>query len=501
MAPYNQLVIGVSRSSTYLLVLVAGPIVPIALSLAGLIVARALPPSVYGQVAYFFSSFNLITILWQLGLSPLATGEVARSIRTGGVAAAARVTPPYLIARLVSLAVLIPVGIGAALLGDPIVASATAAAAIALLATFAQALAQGLGRASLVAGTQIVQALLYLAIVAVWAKEEPERVFLAVSATYAFSLLAMAWASQRLVPNVTTWWSLSRGHWRIVGHAVGWLYGIALLMTPFSSLAVLTLGSAGRFDDAAAFSIGFTIPLLMSVSAATIISIQYYPHLCHLLADAVSDARRHFDLLYRLLAWAGLSVAVVLLTQPGAVISVLFTSAYAGAIAPLTSLAPAAFFLPVVQLGLWTLIAHRLWRWATALAATELGVVIPFIAASLFISQVPLWLVGVGHTLASAGALGIAVLGLRKQSAQYDWRPRRIALAAAAALPTALWAHAQDAADGKTAAIVLLLLLGAAVTISSGLVMWSPEIWPVARAHLPGRVSGADRRSADASFE
>src|SRR5579871_6042808 len=96
------------RHSTYLMVLIAGPLVPIALSLAGLIVARSLPPNLYGRVAYFFSSFNLIMILGQLGLGPLATGEVARSIRTGGVAAAARVTPPYLIARLTSLAVLIP---------------------------------------------------------------------------------------------------------------------------------------------------------------------------------------------------------------------------------------------------------------------------------------------------------------------------------------------------------------------------------------------------------
>jgi O-antigen/teichoic acid export membrane protein len=498
--------IGLRRHSRYLIVLAAGPIVPIALSFAGLLVARTLLPSEYGRIAYFFSSFNLITILGQLGLGPLATGEVARVVRARGAAAASLVTPPYVIARIASIAFLIPFGVGAALLGDQVLASATLAAGVALLATFAQALAQGLGRASFVASVQIGQALVYLMVVVVWAREAPERVFLTVTASYVLALLVMSWACRSVVPDITRWWSLSRGHWRGMGHAIGWLYTIALLMTPFSSLAVLVLGQAGRFDDAAAFSIAFTIPQLMSVSAATIIGIQYYPQLCQLLVDSRSDARRHFDLLYRLLAWMGISAAAILLIDPAAVISVLFTSAYAIAIAPLASLSLTAALLPLIQLGLWTLIAHRLWRSSVALAATQLVVVLPFIVVTLLTPGIPLWVVGVGHTTAAAAALSIAMIALLRLGDGYDWRPRRIAFAAVAGiLATAVTRATIPAGDGP-AMIVSLAVVCITAVIVTGLVVWSPEIRStLARTRASWRLAGAaehsDTRSAQASSE
>src|SRR5207244_6251504 len=106
----------------------------------------------------------------------------------------------------------------------------------------------------------------------------------AVMVTYALALLVGLWACRQLLPNVNVWWSLSRGRWRAVGESLGWLYATALLQTPFTSLAVLSLGRAGRFEDAAAFSIALTLPLLLWVSSSTIIAIQYYPRLCGLLA-------------------------------------------------------------------------------------------------------------------------------------------------------------------------------------------------------------------------
>jgi O-antigen/teichoic acid export membrane protein len=491
-------VTGLRRQSTYLIVLVAGPIVPIALSFAGLLVARSLSPTVYGRVAYFFSAFNLITILWQLGLGPLATGEVARSTRAGGIRAAAQVTPPYLIARLVSLALLIPVGIGAALLGDPIVASASAAAGIALLAIFAQALTQGLGYAGLVGSVQIAQALLYLIVIVIWAKDAPERVFLAVGATYALSLIAMAWASRSVVPNITRWWTLSRGRWRSTTQAVGWLYAIALLQTPYSSLAVIGLGNLGRFEDAGSFSIALTIPTLMAVSAATIISIQYYPELCHVLPDSPLDARQHFDRLYRLLAWVGITAAAVLASQPATVIAVLFTAAYATAVAPLAALSLAALILPMVQLALWTLIAHRVWRWAVAVAAMELVGVIPFIGVALVLPQTPLWVLAAGHTFGAVAGLVIGVAGLWRLRAGYDWRPWRVGLASVTAVLVALGACAIVGTYGiLSVAIATAVVLGCA-----GLVIWSPEIVSVSAPWRATRSSRrSDARSADVGLE
>ena len=465
---------------------------PIALSFAGLLVARTLVPGEYGRVAYFFSSFNLITILWQLGLGPLATGEVARAVRSR--ATPSRVAAPYLVARIASIALLIPPAVGAALVGDQVLAAATVAAGVALLAAFAQALAQGLGRASLVASVQIGQALVYLLIVAVWAKHDPQRVFLTVTATYALALVIMACASRSTMPDVRRWWLLSRGRWRTVGRALGWLYAIALLMTPFSSLAVLVLGQAGRFDDAAAFSIALTIPMLMSVSAATIITIQYYPRLCQLLVDSRSEIPRHFDSLYRLLAWIGVSVASILLVDPSAVISILFTSAYALAVGPLASLALAAAILPVVQLGLWTLIADRLWRWSIALAATQLIIVLPFAFGVVLVPWIPLWVVGAGHTAAAAAALGIVVVGLSRQSGAYDWRPRRMALASAAAILIGVAMRGSVSADEGLGLMVSLAVACAAIVVVTGLIIWSPEIHSIIGRLQRGR---AAPRSAD----
>jgi O-antigen/teichoic acid export membrane protein len=490
---------GLRKQSSYFIVLIAGPIVPIALSFAGLIVARSLSPSVYGRVAYFFSSFNLITILWQLGLGPLATGEVARATRTGGTVAASLVTPPYLVARLATLALLVPVGLGAALLGDWVVASAAAAAGIALLAAFAQSLAQGVGRASLVGCVQIGQALLYLGLVAVWAKDEPERVFVAVSATYALVVLPMAWASRAVVPSIRRWWTLSHGHWRAASTAVGWLYAIGLLSTPFTSLSVLVLGNVGRFVDAASFSIAFTIPLLMAVSAATIISIQYYPRLCQLLPDSSVEAQKHFDSLYRLVVWVGLSAAAILLTQPSTVISVLFTPAYAGAVGPLAALSVAALVLPVLQIGLWTLVAHRLWRWAAALAATELIGVVPWIAVAVLLPKTPLWLLGAGHTLSAAGALAVAITGLHSAKARYGWRPLRSLIAAAVAVAVAFAVHVLIGAALQES-IVSLVYASAIVAFATGLILWSPELLPNVKHVNPAwRPSAATTRSGPPS--
>jgi O-antigen/teichoic acid export membrane protein len=211
------------------------------------------------------------------------------------------------------------------------------------------------------------------------------------------------------------------------------------------------------------------------VSAATVIGIQYYPRLCQLLADAGSDTRTHFDSLYRLLAWMGVSVAAVLLAHPGWIISVLFTAAYLNAAGPQTSLALAAGVLPIGQLGLWTLIAHKLRGWALAGAAAQLVTVLPFVAVALLVPQTPLWFLGAGHTLAAAVALAIAILGLRREGARYDWRPRRLALASLAALGTAAAVPGPEGSAAGVAAVAPLVVMCASVSVVTGLVLWSSE--------------------------
>jgi O-antigen/teichoic acid export membrane protein len=468
-----------------LIVWLAGPIVPISMSIAGLVIARSVNPAVYGRVAYFFSSLSLIIILWQLGLGPQTTREVAWSLGKGGLTAAASVIPPYVIARILSVAFLIPVALFAVLQGDLVLATATAAGAIALLRDFAQALVQGIGRAPLVAGIQIGQGLLYLLTITLWAKDDPQRVFTAVIVTYALSLLIGLWACRPLLPNVTLWWGLSRGRWGAVGRSLGWLYAIALLQTPFTSLAVLALGRAGRFEDAAAFSIALTIPLLLSVSSATIIAVQYFPRLSHLLGQSGANTREHFGRLYRVLVWVCISAAAILLVQARAVITLLFTAAYGSAVEPLMSLAPAAATVPLGQFALWTLIAHDLRGWALAGAAALLAAVLPFIAIAISVPQAPLWVLGIGHTVAATAALSIWVFGLHQGATTYHWRPARVGIASLAAFLTAA-AMGFVTLDGPWAGLTLLIITGCAVSVVTGLIIWSGEVgsffWPIRQA-------------------
>jgi O-antigen/teichoic acid export membrane protein len=195
-----------------------------------------------------------------------------------------------------------------------------------------------------------------------------------------------------------------------------------------------------------------------------------------LLLDSTGDLRGHFDSLYRLLAWAGISVAAVLLVDSGAVITLLFTSAYADAVGPMTSLAPAAAILPLVQLGLWTLVAQRQWAWSIALATAKLVVIVPFVVAALLAPQLPLWVLGAGHTAGAAAALVVAVVGLRHASHAYEWRPWRIAVATVAGLFVAAAMRTSVPTSEGPGLIVSFVLLCAAVVIVTGVAIWTPEI-------------------------
>jgi O-antigen/teichoic acid export membrane protein len=195
--------------------------------------------------------------------------------------------------------------------------------------------------------------------------------------------------------------------------------------------------------------------------------------LCRLLAGSGSEVRGHFDAFLRLLGWIGLSTAVVLLLQPEAVISLLFTSAYNNAVPVLVSLAPAAALLPVGQFAMWTLVAHGSKDCAFQGAALQLLCVLPFIGLALAAPQVPLWVLGFGHTIGAASGLAVWVSGLR--SARYDWRPGRIALATVAALSTASAMKLVESGTGWSP-FAVLMATGLAVAVIAGATLWSDQL-------------------------
>src|SRR2546428_37486 len=71
-----------------------------------------------------------------------------------------------------------------------------------------------------------------------------------------------------------------------------------------------------------------------------------------------------FDPFSVLLAGFGGPAAAILWVHPQAVVGLLFTARYGGAVEPVASLASAAVLLPMGQLAVWTLIAHGLKGWA-----------------------------------------------------------------------------------------------------------------------------------------
>ncbi|MBV9169163.1 MAG: hypothetical protein JOZ81_03645 [Chloroflexi bacterium] len=461
-----------------LFIWIVGLAVPVATAGASLLIARTLAPNLYGQVAYFFSNFYTINLLWNFGLPAQATREVASAQERGSVPAASTAAAPYVIARVVSAGTLALVCVGAVALSDPIMAIAAGAAAIASLATFVQALLQGLGRASLVAVLQLGQAVAYLGIIAAWGKTAPEHVFAAVIVSYLSSLALAVWASRGLLPRLDAYWALSRGSWRNVGRSLGRMYGILLLQTPYSSFAILALGRAGRFEDAAIFSIALTVPLMLVVASGAVIAVQYYPRMCRLLSGGDSGTRAHFDSFYRVLVWVCISTATLLLVYPNGFISVLFTSTYLASTQPVAVLAGATIFAPIGQFALWTLIAHGQTRWVVLGLLVQLATLAAFVALTIYAADNPLSVLAAGHVVAAGSALVTWMIGLKRTSSLYDWRVLRVAGAAGVAFGSAA-AVRLVLPDGLLSGIqgfstlAVIGLLAAAVTAP---VLWAGEL-------------------------
>jgi O-antigen/teichoic acid export membrane protein len=261
---------------------------------------------------------------------------------------------------------------------------------------------------------------------------------------------------------------------------------------------VLVLGHASRFEDAAAFSIALTIPLILVVSSGTVIALQYYPQLSQMLADPRSDTRSHFDSLYRVLAWAGLSVCSMLCFYPQTIISVLFTARYSAAVEPMISLASAAAVVPIGQFALWTLLARGQRGWPVLGLLAQLVALLPFIGAALIWPELPLWVLGLGHTLAAGVALATWIMGLRQQRVQCSWRPRRVAVAAVVALASAaaLRVGSPDGLNGGVNGVVLLASTGLVVAGVTAIVIWSDELIPRLHRRWPALLRGSASSSA-----
>lgn len=431
--------LGRGARTTMALVGGASVVAQAAMALSGLVVARTLDPTHFGQVAYFFSVYGLVVLLGSLGLSTQVSAEVARAQAAEHAGDTAGRVSALVTLRLSALVVLLALAGAALALGNLIGAAAGLAAAIALLGSFALGILQGLGRARLAAGLLAGQALLYLLVVALWAREAPERVYLAMAATATLPFIGALPQTLKYLVNPDRPWSFGRQYWKTVTAASGQVYALSLLLAPYGALALLALGGLDRFEDAASISVALSLVLLPATASSTVVAYQYYPELCRLAAGgAPNGVRLWLGAFARPLALASVTSSLVLGLGAATLIDLLYTSKYLPGAAPLVSMAPAAGLLTMGQLLAWTLVPLGKGRLALLGAGVQLALLGAAVGITITMPDLPLWILGAGHTLGSLAALVVWAFGVRRATSEGALQPLRLALAALLVAATAL---------------------------------------------------------------
>lgn len=469
--------------------MIAGSAVGIQLSttIAGLVAAHSLAPAAYGRVSYFFSIFGFVVLLGSMGLTTQITMQVARLVGAAQSHATADVALPLLLARLGTLALLSALALLlGAWLDDRIVSYAGMAGVLALLAQFQWGMTRGLGKTRLSAALQLGQALLYVAVVVIWARTSPERMYIAVVVTYAASLAASIPPCRQVLSG----WShtLRVGLWRRVDKVSSLrLYLVSLLIAPFGALAVAVLGRLSRFHDAALFSIVMTLTLALPMITHMIITFEYYPRLCQFGPAASHSARAWLDVFYRLFGALAITAVVVLAICPLAVITTLFPVSYAPAALPLAGMAGATGLIAVGQLLEWTLMGRGEPGWALAGAGVQFAVLIAAVYLFVALPALPLVWLAAGHCVAAAAGTITWAIRLQQRKLIDTWHLKRLLITGATATAVALLLRRLTVGARvnhlASAEVVLVVTVGVGMVAASMLVSHNPWTAVVRSVH------------------
>ena len=417
-----------SRSALLTTAIVWGSaaLAPLLSSIAGLSLARGLAAADYGEVAYFLSVVGLVVLLGSLGLTTQITTVIARFSAGGSFDGEVPQVLSLVVVRLATIAVIGTAALVAGEVGHPVVRVAGLTGGVVLATGFVHGAIRGSGRARLAAVLQVVQSSLYLAAVMTWVRDDPDRAFIALAASYGFCLMVglpflrvLRDAGFRIGTGL-------RISIRSIARSSSQVYLLSLLLAPFASVAVVTFGAAGRFSDAALFSAALTLALAPSTALSLVVSIQYYPRACTLGTSGDRGAA-WYDHFYR--RFASLAVAAVALQVvfAGDVIAALFGDKYLGAADPLRSLAGAGAFLNLGQLAVWTLFAHGRVRAALTGTGAQLAGLLASVALMIHFPELPLWALGAGHTVAAATGLVIYASGIKGFDRGYRFYGKRVA--------------------------------------------------------------------------
>jgi O-antigen/teichoic acid export membrane protein len=429
------------ETGTTIVVGIVGVVVQLAVALASLLVARTVDPTRYGQVAYFFSSFGVVVLLGSMGLTTQVITEVARHTGSGDVDRLGESLQALTRIRLGSAALLLLASAATGVLGDPLIASAGFAGTVTLLTAYALGIVQGLGQPRFAAALYLSQALVYLALVVGWARAAPASVVVAVVASYGITLVASLLVVWVVIPRGALRALTHRSWYRVQTSAIGSTltssgrqYGMALLLAPYSAVAVIALGWSGQFARAAAFSISISLATMATTASSMILGVQYYPRLCALVAAGSPNAAAWFGRFLRIFTALSMTAAVILGLFPREIISLFFTPAYLSSAEPLTGLAPAVLLLTLGQFFGWTLLAHNAASAALLGAAVQLLGACVTVGLAFVFPDESLLSLAAGYAAASAAGAIVWAINLKRLVPHYSLDIARITAAAAATL-------------------------------------------------------------------
>jgi O-antigen/teichoic acid export membrane protein len=461
-----------------------GVIVQIFSALASLIVARSVHPATYGEVAYFFSLFGVVVLLGSMGLTTQVVTEVARHAGASDPGSLTGPLQSLTRARIGSAAAIFLASATIGVVGDPLIAYAGAAGTISLLTAYTLGILQGLGRPRSASALYFGQAVVYLVLVVFWARGAATSVIVAFVASYGLTLVGGLIAVSAAIPPGTLPGLADRSWYKTGPAAIGTTlrssggpYAMALLLAPYSSLAVLALGSSGQFERAAAFSISITFVTMATTASSMIVGIQYFPRMSALAARSTPDAAAWFRRFLRLFATLSLTAAVMLLLFATEIISLLLPASYQAIAAPLAALAPAVVLLTLGLFFAWTLMARDATSGAVIGAAVQLLGAAAAVGLFSVVPAAPLQWLAVGYSAAAAAGAAVWTLKLRRLEPHYSVDVGRIVAAAGATFAVGLAFHTRVSAF-STSALALGAFLGLAALCvgATGTVVLLPDL-------------------------
>jgi len=211
-------------------------------------------------------------------------------------------------------------------------------------------------------------------------------------------------------------------------------YAMALLLAPYTALAVLALGWSGEFQRAASFSISITLVTMATTASSMIVGVQYYPRICALVAAGSPEAAAWFGRFLRLFAALSLTAAVMLVLFPREIISLLLPPAYLNVAEPLAGLGPAVVLLTIGLFFAWTLFAHDAGSAALLGAAVQLLGACATVGLLFVFPEISLMSLAVGYSVAAGVGAVVWAVNLRRLAPHYSLHIARITAAAAATI-------------------------------------------------------------------